>query len=462
MVGACPRVGRFPANERMQRASRRVLWIAAGGGLLVALAVLYPGQYPFDSAYQLWQARTGNFNDQSPVAMTAVWSLLLRLGANPAALLCLNLGMLWTGLALCAASVSRLALTRAALTLVLGLMPLTLVEMAHLLTDAHLAAVLVLAIGLAAWGLKASSRASLWASLAMCIYAGAVRYNALAAIVPLGAVIAGNIIGEQRRRWAAMLSAAVGIGVISLALGYALDRTIVTDRVTVWPTIALWDLAAMSVDSGELLLPSFTYAPGLTVQELRQPGVFDPTANTYLFQGTHTGMRDGLTEPYTSTQLRALGLAWIHAVLRYPVAYVRHRVRTFFLLIGPHRGAYQGVPYFVSRVQYRDNPALPDALAPGLQQAFYGLAQKLHPSWVFAALPYLFLSVVAGVLGVVRRDRDLGQLAVAVSSGALLYSATYLPLAPAADLRYLTWPIVAGPLALAFAVSAWRRGRQGD
>jgi len=29
----------------------------------------------------------------------------------------------------------------------------------------------------------------------------------------------------------------------------------------------------------------------------------------------------------------------------------------------------------------------------------------------------------------------------------------FLPLAPAADLRYLTWPIVAGPLALAFALS---------
>jgi len=29
----------------------------------------------------------------------------------------------------------------------------------------------------------------------------------------------------------------------------------------------------------------------------------------------------------------------------------------------------------------------------------------------------------------------------------------FLPLAPAADLRYLTWPVVAGPLALAFALS---------
>jgi hypothetical protein len=29
----------------------------------------------------------------------------------------------------------------------------------------------------------------------------------------------------------------------------------------------------------------------------------------------------------------------------------------------------------------------------------------------------------------------------------------FLPLAPAADLRYLTWLVVAGPLALAFALS---------
>jgi hypothetical protein len=396
--------------------------------------------------------------------MTALWSLMLRLSANPATLLCLNLAMFWAGLTLCLEAVNARAVTRLVLMLGLGLMPLTLVEMAHLLTDAHLTAVLVLATGLAVWGLRALRPAPLWLSLAMLIYAGAVRYNALAATLPLGALLAGRIVRVATHRRAVALVSAIAVAVLSLGVGFALDRTMVTDRVTAWQTIALWDLAAMSVDSGELLLPSFTHGAGLTVTELRKPGFFDPTANTYLFQGTHTGMRDGLGEPYTPAQLRELRWAWIHAVLRFPGAYIRHRLRTFWLLIGPHRGTYYGAPYFVSRTQYRDNPPLPNAVEPGFQQIFYALAFILRPSWIFAALPYLLLSVAALVIGVARRHSLLGQLAVAVASGALLYAAGFLPLAPAADLRYLTWPIVAGPLALSLALFAWRRPcrRVGD
>jgi hypothetical protein len=64
------------------------------------------------------------------------------------------------------------------------------------------------------------------------------------------------------------------------------------------------------------------------------------------------------------------------------------------------------------------------------------------------------LGVVAWIVAWRRRNRLTARVALAVSSAALLYAAGYLPLAPAADLRYLTWPIVAGPLALAFALSS--------
>ena len=162
-----------------QRLSRLTPWIVAAAGVLATIVVLYPGQYPFDSAYQLWQARNGQFNDQSPVAMTALWSLMLKVNANPASLLCLNLAMFWAGLTLCVVAISEMPLVRAALLLALGMAPLTLVEMAHLLTDAHMAAVLMFATGLAAWGLTKGGRAPMLACLVLLIYAGVVRHNAL-------------------------------------------------------------------------------------------------------------------------------------------------------------------------------------------------------------------------------------------------------------------------------------------
>ena len=427
-------------------------WAAAGVGLLATVLVLYPGQYPFDSAYQLWQARSGQFNNQSPVAMTALWRLLLRFTGNPATLFCLNLTMFWAGLALCSSAVRTHAAMRIALLFVCGMAPLALVEMAHVLTDAHLAAVLVLATGFAARGLVDAKRGALLASLALLVYAGVVRYNALAAIVPPGVVIAGAWLPRPPNVWRMRLLAATAMLCLPLVAGFTLDRALTTQRVTVWPTIALWDLAAVSVDTGTLLLPPYTHGPGLSVDELRTTGAFDPTANTFLFQASRSGMRDGLLEPYTAEQLRSLRRSWIEAIVHHPGAYLRHRLRTFWLLVGPHRGATQGVAYFVSRTRYRDDPPLPPAIDQRLQDCFYASASALRASWMFAALPYLMLSLVALIVGLRHRREPIPRLAAAFSAGALLYAAALLPLAPAADLRYLTWPIVASPLMLALAL----------
>jgi hypothetical protein len=261
----------------------------------------------------------------------------------------------------------------------------------------------------------------------------------------------------RARSAAIVVSGALLIALLSGATAFVLDRAVVVQRYTVWPTIALWDLAAISVDRNTLLLPSFTHGPGLTVDELRETGAFDATANTFLFRKSHSGMRDGLQEPYTAAQLRAVRAAWLDAVRRFPGAYAHHRLRTFWLLVGPHRGDVQGLAYFQARTPYRDNPPLPMPAAPGVRAAFYRLAGALSSGWMFSALPCLVLGAVAWIVAWRRRNRLNARVALAVSSAALLYATGYLPLAPAADLRYLTWPIVAGPLALAFALSrrAW-------
>ncbi|HJU23856.1 MAG TPA: hypothetical protein VJ891_15225, partial [Casimicrobiaceae bacterium] len=168
---------------------------------------------------------------------------------------------------------------------------------------------------------------------------------------------------------------------------------------------------------------------------------------------SHSGVRDGVGEPYPAARLRELFVDWIEAAVRHPLAYAHHRLRTFKLLLGRHRGDAQALAYFVDRAGYRDNPPYSSPIAPEAQAAFYRLAAALRPTWLFAALPYVALDVVAFALAWSRRGRPEAQLALAIAGGALLYAAGYLPLAPAADLRYLTWTIVAAPIALAFA---WR------
>ena len=432
---------------------RAAPWLAGAAFALATIVVLYPGMYSFDAAYQIWQARTGEFSNQSPVVMTALWSLLIHATGNPASLFCLNIVMLWIGLVLCIESICERVLPRVALLAVLGLGPLLLVQMAHLLTDAHLAAVLVLASGFGARFLATTRRAPLYVCLALVIYASCVRHNAPLATLPFGAFIAIRAWRfSLRPSYKALVGAAVLV-VVAVAIGFAADRMLVVRRVNMWPVIALWDLAAISVDRHVLLLPSFTHGKGMTVDELTQTGAFNVYENTLLFSKSHSGVRDGVDEPYPAERLREIFDAWVVAVVRHPLAYAHHRVRTFGLLLGRHRGDAQALAYFVDRAGYRGNPAYPGPIAPDAQAAIYRLAAALRPTWLFAALPYVVVNGLAFALAWSRQRQPEAQLALAISGGALLYAAGYLPLAPAADLRYLTWTIVAAPIALAFA---WR------
>ncbi|MGH8801437.1 MAG: hypothetical protein ACREX6_03970, partial [Casimicrobiaceae bacterium] len=436
------------------RSGRTVALLAPAAGLAASLLVLHPGQYSFDSAYQLWQARSGAFNDTSPVAMTALWSLLLTLVANPASLLWVNLALFWAGLGLCVATVARSPWMRLVLLSLLGFAPLTLVEMGQLLSDAHLAALLTFATGLAAWGLARRQRTPLFVACAVLVYAGCVRHNAPIAILPFGAIAAQALLparAEARERqipgdtgtndaralraigWRTACGAALALALTSVVLGAALDRMLAREHATVWPSLALWDLAAISVAHETMLLPPFTHGPGLTADELVATGAFDPTSNTLLYQKSHSGVRDGLGESYSAPQLRALRRAWVAAALRYPGAYLRHRLRTLWLLIGPHRGAIQGTAYFEARTSYRDNPPLPAPFAPNAQRRLYALAASLVPTWCFAALPYLIASLLA--ITVAARHEVPGRVAIAVAVSAIVYTLPLALLAPAAELR---------------------------
>ena len=441
--------------RRAERWRHAVPWIAALACAACTIVTLYPGQFAFDSANQWWQARTGRFGNASPVAMVAVWALLLDLTGNPAALFCVNLFAYWVGLALCVVALAKGVLVRVAL-LAIGMLPLGLTQMAHLLTDAHLASVMVLATGVFAAGVATRRRTPLVACGALLVYAACIRYNALVAVVPYAAVLGLAWRPAVPPEWRPPAIAIAFVAALTLAVAALLDRSLVREPISVWPTLALWDLAAISVDRGTLLLPPFTHGEGLTVDELVRTGAFDPTANVLLFERSQSGLRDGYGYPYSREERRALARAWFDAVRDHPLAYVRHRLRTFALMIGRHDGPIRGVVYFRSRIAFADNPPLPAPLAPSIESAFYRYAGDLAPGWSFAALPYLLALFAAGVIGATRRERITGRVAIAISASALLYAVSYVPLAPAADLRYLTWPIVAAPIALAFALSRVR------
>jgi hypothetical protein len=447
-------IGDSTAGTSGRNASAIALGLVTLAGFAFEFGLLYPGQYPFDSAYQLWQARSGTFSNITPVPMVWIWSLLLKVFSSPASLLCLNLAMFWTGLGLCFQVLRAPLWLKLAGVLLVGLNPLALVQMAHLLSDAHMTAVLILGVGLIAQNLRQGSRVMLIAACILIVYSGTIRQNALVAIIPLGPLALIALRPRENIGKKGVVAAMVVAGALSALAATTFDRLIATERHTVWPILALWDLAAISVATDQLLLPPFTHGEGLSVEELRETGAFSPFSTTYLFSHSKSGINDGFAASYSAEQQRTLARAWWTAAREHPLAYMAHRVQTAALLFGRQSEAPQGMPYFEVRWPYPDNPPLPTPWFASAQHQLYRLAHYLTPSWLFSALPYVVIDAVAFLLAWRRRPGLHATLAMSISSSALMYSASFLVLAPSVELRYLTWPMLAALPALAFALSA--------
>ncbi len=424
------------------------IWLLVSLGFCMSLALLYPGHYSFDSGYQYWQARTGEISNVTPVAMIGLWSVLLAVFGNPASLLCLNLGMFWAGLGLCFFSrILPLGWTLIGIV-ICGLSPLVLMQMAHLLSDAHLAAVLVLATGLLASHQPYKGRASIWIACVLIVYAGCIRQNALVAGVPLGVVAAWMLFPTSNRRYRIVVVGALATTLVTLATSIAFDRTLAVERRSLWPMLALWDLAAMSVATNDLLLPRFTHGPGLSVDELRETKGYDPVSAAPLFARTRSGMDSGLERPYSEEQQKELAVAWWSGVRDHPREYLAHRLNTTALLFGRHDERTVGLAYYPARSGYRDNPALPATWNPSAHQALIDLAGRLRSTWLFGALPYVLAHLTLLILACCRRRDPRAAIVLGVTCSSLVYAASFTVLAPSVELRFMTWPIVAAPLAL--------------
>lgn len=424
------------------------IWLMVSLGFCISLAFLYPGHYPYDSGYQYWQARSGEFSNITPVAMIALWSVLLSVFGNPASLLCLNLGMFWAGLGLCVSS-RDLPHGLALIAIVIcGLSPLVLVQMAHLLSDAHLAALLVLATGLLASHRPDGKRVGVWIACLLIVYAGCIRQNAVVAIVPLGAVAAWRLTEATIPRARLIVVGAMATAILSIAAGIALDRALVVERRPLWPMLALWDLAALSVATDDLLLPPFTHGAGLSVEELRETGAFDPVSAAFLFARSRSGVGSGLMQPYSAEQQRELAAAWWTGLRNHPGDYVAHRSRTTALLFGRHDDKTAGLAYYIDRFEFRDNPALPAIWNPSAHQRLLDVAGRLRPTWMFSASPYLLGHLAVLILAWRRRHDPRSAIVLGVTSSSLAYAASFIILSPSAELRFLTWPIVAAPLVI--------------
>lgn len=443
--------------EQPPRAASRFLpWALVAAAFAFDVAAWYPGALPFDNAFLWWQVRGGESNDVGSPALLWVWRGTEAFASGPGPVLVLHLLLFWSGLGLLLGALRAGPAAATAIVVAIAAAPVVLVMRGAVLTDMGLMSSLLFSTGAIARAAAGAGRAWLLPAVPALFYGLALRHNALPAILPL--VVAAAAVGlPPRHRHARGVTAATLLSLAALVGASALLARNVDRRVPVWPSVAQFDLAAISISSGTLLLPPFSVGPALTVGELA--GAFRPWSNVPMLQGTKSGMADPLWTRWSAEQLSQWRRAWVAAILDHPADYLAHRVRLSGALFGTHERSWpRELAYFDGQVQYRDNPPIEPAKGV-LHRGLVALAESSRATPVLAAWPYLLIGVLAFPFALAARGALPARLALMLLASAGLYAAPLVFLAPSAELRYLAWPCLACLLAAALAALASARDR---
>jgi len=422
-------------------------WLAAAIGLALTLWAFYPGYVSQDSAEQYRQARTGELNTHHPPLMALVWMLTDRVIPGPGGIFVLFALVYWAGLALVAAHATRSRWAKVMAVLGIGLWPPMIGLLAHVWKDVGLLAAFLLASGLLIRESRRPSRVLLLAAFILIALGAGFRHNGLFAALPFMPYLAWRWLRPDRpveksaRPRVIAVAALAAIAAVTLA--QLPDYLPQVERRSMWPTVALWDLAAVSVDEGRILIPDSLLRPGLTLQEIASN--FDPSTNTSTFQTNKIVL--SLWAPYTTTQNRDLLRAWLALPFEHRSAYWRHRWRLTCLLFGS--GA-QGRPVGqVLQPEYQQlagNPPIVPNQSALNRPALIALGSVIRTP-LFGGWLYLTLSVLVLVSCLRRSDRTRHALAATIAASGLCYALPLTVLSGAADFRYLSWLVGASMVA---------------
>lgn len=414
----------------------------------VAMATFYPGHLSFDSSVMYWMARTGEYYNISPVLMPLLWGFIQTIwpgsGGVFALQMALFIGGIWLACcSLCETSGGRVA---AALYVILGTPALLVVT--HLWTDALMIACLTAACGMVLVADRLRSRAWLFGALPLLALGGMARHNALPALIPLlmwWTVVHARIPrpGRPPRAPRPLIGALAGVIAIA-AVGWSLDRAVVRHQVSTFTVVQVFDLAGISVRTGELLLPDFMLPEDYSIDMLRASYV--PYNSVPLFWGgIQATLWDGSLTAEHRSELRN---AWLRAIASHPMAYLSHRLAVTSWLFDRYRNDRpRELAYMEEIGPYHGNPPI-HANRTVLHRWAMAWYERSIGWWGFAPITFILVAIVVTLVAWRERHASVGQAALAMAASGLAYVAPLPLVVPAAELRYSGWLFAATSLAL--------------
>jgi len=398
-------------------------------GWIWFLIYAFPGYMSYDSTWALMQARgVEPINDWQPPLMAFLWRYIDRIFSGPFAMLVIQSLLLLLGLHAILRRVmpGRAAAACAALVLIV---PPDSIVMAVIWKDSQMAGCLMASIA----ALLSERRTVRAVGYVLLFVATGVRYNAVAATLPILLAFCARDIAPWWKRYA--IAIAVWIAITGAA--FFINGRLAERKMYPWHCGA----APMDIIGTIRFSPHiddawiFREMPGVTWTnpdkiQIRTRYVYN-ARNTFL--ETVEGPKALLQYPSTQQDRDAIANAWRAIVLAHPIAFLRHRIGVFALQLGVSPiGIWTG---FVDSAPSEETLHY-RAWHSNLQRKWALAMERNADSIWFSGWLYMLLGFA--LLPLCRRQR----IAFVILVSGLLYELGLFALAPAIDYRYSHWMIV--------------------
>lgn len=410
-----------------------VLVVLLAAGVLLTLRVFHPGVMTFDALYVHMAAMKGEYGDwQSPV-MVAIWRLIDPLAPGAASMFYLIVALYWGAFTLLAVTLMRRRPWAALLVPLLAVSPPAFVIAGVIWRDVLFTAAWLLAAvtAFATADRRAAVRLPVQAVALALVAAGVlIRPNTLVAAPILAVYVLWPARFSIKRAVLAYVPAAAALfGLVQLVYYGVLDAR----REHVVHSLFVYDLAGITHFSGKNVFPvQWTAAQ----ERLLTTTCYDPRLwDVYWTRAPCKFVMERIERQEHLFGTPALTRAWRKAIVAEPRAYVIHRSTVLWtLLTGDHL-----VGWFVDVA----NPSATLRPDDPVFRRFDDLHEALRKTPVFRVGLWVLVCAALVLAAWRRRHEPHGAFIVATAGSAVVYVASYWPVAVAADYRYGYWAALA-------------------
>jgi hypothetical protein len=415
---------------------QRSIWTIAAliaAGFVLTLYVFYPGVMTYDARFVYEYATKGTMEDWQSPAMIVLWRWIDPVAPGAASMFLLIVTLYWLAVGLLALTLARRSIWLAVALVALALSPPAFVFQGIIWRDVLfanswlLAAVLALATAHREAKLRVPAQAI---ALGMLAFGVLLRPNALTAAPILAVAILWPQQFSSKR--AAILYVPIGIALFGL-VQFVYYGVFDAKRQHPLHSIKVFDLGGISHFAGENQFPVTWTA---TENTLLIGGCYQPTQWDIYWRLEPCDFVMNKLKANNIFGTPALSKAWMHAVVKHPIAYLEHRSAFMWnFLVQPNLTMWVDDVYDPSKKVFLHRPAF---------NALVAVHDALKPTPLFRAGSWLLLCIAVCGFAWRRRDTAARTFVIGACGSAALYVLTFLFVGVASDFRYGYWAVLAG------------------